>query len=528
MKTFKKLLIIFLLTIIFPSISSSAIHAQALSSDTEKINKVIALLKHEYIEDVSYNKLINGALGGMKKYLEKKKLDSSFLPAQIPDAENVDRQLNFLDQHYKDVLARYPAINKSEFLYETLKSLVATVNDKYTIFMDPKEFDSFQKAIDPKDFGGIGIYIAEDEKNNKQLTVVEPIEDTPAFKAGLKPGDMIMYIEKKSTKGMNGDAAQSLLRGKIGTKVTLLIKRKGESKLLTFTLKRALIHIKSTSFKMLDGKIGYIEVKAFARNTATEVEYAMRKLETQGVKAYILDLRNNGGGYVDVAVDLCSKFLNPGSLVVTVVERKIHRVDYNSGPNSHLHLPVVVLVNDSTASASEITAGAFQDLGIATVVGTKTFGKASVQQVIPFSDDTALKVTIAIYLTPNGRDINHKGLEPDINVPMDPTVVMGSHDDTQLTKSIEILKKKLASISGKATPSGENETFQDAVKVNSVDEEYQYIKKLQCDADGSQYQVVRQSLITKNGKFYDAFYLKCTRCGKEKTVIFDINEFFGK
>lgn len=524
MTALKNFLIILFLIILF----SSAVHAQALSPDTEKINKVIALLKHEYIEDVSYNKLINGALGGMKKYLEKKKLDSSFLPEQIPDTEDVDRQLNLLDQNYKNVLAKYPAINKNEFLYETLKSLVRALNDKYTIFMDPKEFDSFQKTIDPKDFGGIGIYIFEDEKNNKQLTVVEPIEDTPAFKAGIKPGDMIMFIDGISTKGMSGDTAQSLLRGKIGTKVTLTLKRKGVSQLPPFTLTRALIHIKSTSFKMLDDKIGYIQVKAFARNTAKEVEDAMRTLETRGARAYILDLRNNGGGYVDIAVDLCSKFLNPGSLVVTVVERKIHRVDYNSGPNIHPHLPVVVLVNDATASASEITAGAFQDLGIATVVGTKTFGKASVQQVIPFSDETALKVTIAIYLTPNGRDINHKGLEPDINVPMSPTILLGSPEDVQLNKSTEILKKKLASMYGKAAPAGETETFQDAVKVKSVDEEYQYIKKLQCDADGSQYQVVSQSLVTKEGKFYDVFYLKCPRCGKEKTVIFDINEFFGK
>jgi carboxyl-terminal processing protease len=281
--------------------------------------------------------------------------------------------------------------------------------------MDPDTYNEM-KVETEGEFGGIGIEITI---KDDLLTIITPIEDTPAFKAGLKAGDKIVKIDGAITKDLTLIEAVKKLRGKPGTDVTVTILRESEKKLLDFTIARSIIKIDSIKkAEMVEESIGYIKLVEFQENTPRELSEVLKKLEAQNLKGLILDLRNNPGGLLDVAVDVAGKFLGEGKLVVSTRGRvEGQNIEFKSkNKNNHLDYPLVVLINSGSASASEIVAGAIQDHKRGIIIGTKSFGKGSVQTVIPMSDGSALRLTTSKYFTPKGRSIHGEGIAPDIVV----------------------------------------------------------------------------------------------------------------
>jgi carboxyl-terminal processing protease len=488
------------------------------------VDNIIDQVCREYVEEVTPARLANGAIKGMKAWLEKNKMDGSFL-RDVDPAKSRSEQVESLNLQIQAVHAKFPRADMTELIYSALRGMMESL-DEYSAFMTPREYSELMESMGGEDFGGLGIIIEVDTKNANQLTIVEPLEGYPAFRAGIEERDMIMEIDGKSTKGMTIEEATKLIRGKVGTKVRLTIKRKGSADLLHFTLTREKIHIVSLTSKVLDGKIGYIRLRVFGERTRDELEAALRKFDEKHVKGVILDLRNNGGGYVSTAVDVCSKFLPTGSEIVSIAERTGKPDVYRSRPNRRKMLPMVLIVNGFSASASEITAGALQDHGAATVMGVTTYGKASVQKLIRLSDGSCIKLTIAHYLTPKGRNLSKKGLDPDVIVE-EKRVEGGARSDAQLDAAVERLKKDLVS-GGAAASSSDDMPFRDAIPVSSLGEEYAFIQSAVCPEHGAKYSVIRQKLIEHKGKWYDCIEAKCEKKGEVRVFIFDINEFFGR
>jgi carboxyl-terminal processing protease len=333
-----------------------------------------------------------------------------------------------------------------DLTYVALDGMMRSVNDRYTVFMTPKEFAGLNQGLDGGDFGGTGIVIQVDDKT-KYISVENVVPDGPADKAGVEQDDLITTIDGASTKGMNLNQASGRLRGKEGTKVTLTIQRDSAALPAAITITRAKIHQLSVYGKMLPGKIGYVALTVFGKDTGDELTAALDRLQKEGARALILDLRDNGGGYLEAAVAVSSKFI-PSGPIVSVESRASNITTLDADDTAIDPLPLVVLVNGYTASASEITSGAIQDSSVGTIIGTKTFGKGVVQTIIPLPDRSAIKITTARYLTPRNRDINHLGITPDVVVDENKHAQFGQPGrDEQLERAIQYLDDKLAHLS---------------------------------------------------------------------------------
>lgn len=301
-----------------------------------------------------------------------------------------------------------------ELIYGALRGLLASL-DPYSQFMDPDEYKEL--IIDTRGkFGGLGIEISV---RDGLLTVISPLADTPAWRAGIKAGDIIVKINGEITKGITLTEAVKKLRGKPGTQVNITVLREGAPKMLNFNITREMIKVKDIKKSaLIEGKIGYVSISEFRENTASELDKTLADLTKKGMQALVLDLRNNPGGLLMSAVEVTSRFIPTGELIVYTKSAEGKIVKYNS-LNSKvkiINVPMVVLVNNGSASGSEILAGCLQDYKRAVIMGIKTFGKASVQSVVPLSDGSALRVTTAKYYTPQGRLIHQKGIQPDISV----------------------------------------------------------------------------------------------------------------
>jgi carboxyl-terminal processing protease len=303
-------------------------------------------------------------------------------------------------------------VEEKELVYGAIKGMLSSL-DPHSSFMPPEAFKEMQ--IDTKgEFGGLGIQIGI---KDKILTIIAPIEDTPAHEAGVQAGDRIIKIEGESTKDISLHEAVSKLRGPKGTDVTITIVREGLEKSLDITITRDIIKLKSVKTRVLDDNIGYVKLTQFQEKSAKDLRKALKELSEKDINALILDLRNNPGGLLKGAVDVTSQFLPPGKLVVYIKGKNGDKTDFDTvNGNKYYEYPMVVLVNGGSASASEIVAGALQDWGKAVVLGSQTFGKGSVQTVIPLSDGSALRLTTARYYTPKGRSIQTTGITPDIEV----------------------------------------------------------------------------------------------------------------
>ncbi len=333
--------------------------------------------------------------------------------------------------------------NLHQLSYIALDGMMKAVGDRYTVFMNPKEFAGLNEGLDGGDFGGTGIVIQVDDKS-KFISVENVVPNGPADKAGVEQDDLITAIDGASTKGLSINQASAKLRGKEGTRVTITIQRDPGPQPAPFTITRAKIHQLSVYEKMLPNKIGYVALTVFGRETGNELTTALDRLQQQGARAIVLDLRDNGGGYLEAAVAVSSKFI-PSGPIVSVESRASNITTLDADNTAITPLPLVVLVNGYTASASEITSGAIQDSSVGTIMGTKTFGKGVVQTIYPLPDGSAIKVTTARYLTPRNRDINHLGITPDVVVGENKHPQFGQPTkDDQLTHAIQYLDDKLA------------------------------------------------------------------------------------
>ncbi len=304
-----------------------------------------------------------------------------------------------------------PADTK-DLIRNAIKGMIGKL-DPHSSYLTPEEYTEMQ--IDTKgSFGGIGIEIG---LRDNVLTVVAPIEDTPAFKAGILAGDKIVKIGDKYTKDMSLNEAVNLMRGPKDTPVTIAIMREDLEEPKTFTLMRAIIKVKSVKSRVLEEGFGYIRVVQFQENTTADLEKALKEVTPKDgkLKGLVLDLRNNPGGLLQEAVSVSNEFVNSGLIVYTKGRASGQDMTFNADTSkAKTEYPMIVLVNGGSASASEIVAGALQDHKRAVIMGTQTFGKGSVQTIIPLSDGSAVRLTTSKYYTPSGRSIQAKGIEPDI------------------------------------------------------------------------------------------------------------------
>lgn len=310
-----------------------------------------------------------------------------------------------------------------DLVYAALKGMLNTL-DPHSEFMEPEKYKELQSDTQGA-FGGLGIVIY---MKDNFITVVSPMEDSPGFKAGIMTGDRIIKIDGKSTEKMSTQDAVKILRGEPGTDVKISILRPSSGQVKDYKLTRAVITVDMVKdingkkeFPISDNKIGYIRLVQFGEKTSADLETALKKLKDEGMQGLVLDLRGNPGGLLDQAVDVCEKFLPRGDLVVTTEGRNPSQnsVRKARGRGDELHnMPMVVLVNLGSASASEIVAGCLQDTKRAIILGEKTFGKGSVQSILPLGDGSALRLTTAKYYTPSHKVIHEEGITPDIVVPV--------------------------------------------------------------------------------------------------------------
>lgn len=286
--------------------------------------------------------------------------------------------------------------------------------DPHSAYLQEEDFSDLQENTSGK-FGGLGIEVGME---NGLVRVITPIDDTPAERAGIRAGDLIVSLDGEAVMGLSlGDAVERM-RGEPGTPITIEVRRKGEQELLSFTIERAEIKVASVRTEMLDSNIGYVRLTQFQENTGNELKSALQKWkETTELNGLILDMRNNPGGVLQAAVGVVDTFISEGLIVYTEGRSPLSDVRYHASSDTLMpDIPIVVLVNGGSASASEIVAGALQDHGRAVIVGTRSFGKGSVQTVLPVSDTAAVKLTTARYFTPDGRSIQAQGIAPDIVV----------------------------------------------------------------------------------------------------------------
>lgn len=361
-------------------------------------------------------------------------------------------------------------VDDKKLLEDAITGMLAGL-DPHSSYLDPQGFKEVRIGTEGQ-FGGLGIEVTME---NGFVKVVSPIEDTPAARAGLKPGDLIVRLDDTAVKGLTLSEAVKRMRGKPGSVITLTVVREGEAKPLKIDITRAIIKIQSVKSRILEPGYGYLRITQFQANTAQNLKTALRKLEKENkdkLKGLILDLRNNPGGVLNAAVAVSDVFLNDGLIVYTEGRVSDSKLKFSATSSEALkEAPLVVLVNGGSASASEIVAGALKDHGRAIIMGTKTFGKGSVQTIMPMSNGAALKLTTARYYTPSGKSIQATGIEPDIIT-----------EDAKVTKN-EPERLKEADLTGHLEAGGDEKTTDGKAKEKttekkSTDDDFQLSEAL--------------------------------------------------
>lgn len=366
---------------------------------------------------------------------------------QIVNNEYVDGTFNQTNwQNIRQELLRRD-YSDPEQAYTAIRGALKRLNDPYTRFLDPKQYRSLTDQTSGE-VSGVGIRLEQDEVT-KAVRVVNPIENSPAARAGIQAGDVILAIDGSSTKTMTLEAVSAMIRGRVGTQVQLTISRAGADP-IQFNLVRRQIEVPTVHYTIRQEgtiRVGYIRLDEFSSHAAEQMQKAIQSLKDQQAQAFVLDLRGNPGGLLEASVAIAQMWMDNSSVVRTV-DRQGTNQEFRASRGSLTNLPLAVLVDGRSASASEILSGALQDNKRATVIGSQTFGKALVQSVHPLSDGSGLAVTIAHYFTPNGTDINHKGITPDIKIDLTaedirrlsstPNLV-GTGDDPQYLRAVSAL-----------------------------------------------------------------------------------------
>jgi len=338
----------------------------------------------------------------------------------------------------QEKFAKRNGVNYQAMVHGAISGMVESLGDVYTVFMDPEEAKKFQEDISGF-FEGVGMEIGI---RQDQLQVIAPLEGTPAKQAGLRPGDKILKIDDVSTEGMSVEKAVSLIRGKRGTKVTLTIAREGWEESRDFEIQRAVISVPSLEWKMIDGTVAHVKIFQFSEKAGRDFTAAASQMRSQGAQRIILDVRSNPGGFLQIAEDITGWFVKPGEVVVIedFGAEKEQQKHVAEGNGLFSETPTVVLMNEGSASASEILAGALRDIRGTQLIGKKSFGKGSVQELVELRDNSFLKVTVANWLTPKGSFITDKGLEPTVEVDLTDED-FENEKDPQLDKALEVVKK---------------------------------------------------------------------------------------
>ena len=396
----------------------------------QKIYKIImlifvtALVTALITSVVVYNYAING---------NSIKVTSS---SEATDLEkSISKFKKIIDEYYLG------DVDEEKLKEGALKGYIEAIGDEYTEYYTKEEMDSFEEDT-LGNFTGIGIYMVKDTENNV-IKVLTPIEGTPAYNAGIQPGDIISKVDGVEYTGEQMTEAANKIKGEVGTIVKLGIIRGTES--LELEIKRENIKINHVESKTLDNNIGYLKLSTFDEGCADEFKQKYDELNAnKNIKALVVDLRNNGGGLVEEALNIADYFTDKDSKLLITVDKKEKEEIRKAKQSKYINVPVVVLINENTASASEILAGALRDNGIAKIVGTKSYGKGVIQEVLTLQDGTGIKITTNEYFTPNKTKINKVGIEPDETVNLPETVknvlTVEEKDDTQLQKAEEILK----------------------------------------------------------------------------------------
>ena len=337
--------------------------------------------------------------------------------------------LRLVENRYVD------GVDETKLIDGAISGLVQSLDDPHSLYMDENMFEELREHTEGE-FGGIGVTMGF---KDKKVFILSVLEGTPGEAAGLQADDEIIAVDGTPVTNYQPEEVAMHIRGDVDTNVTLTIHRKGEEGNRDITVTRAMIHVETAKGQMIPHtNIGYIRIASFSENTGKEFGAALDSLQQQGMKGLIIDLRQNGGGLITSCVEIANRVVPKGT-VVSVVERDGTKQEYDSDLESPI-CPIVVLIDGNSASASEILAGALQDTGAATLVGTKSYGKGSVQMVMPLFHDDGVKLTVAKYYTPSGRSIDGTGIEPDVKVELSENATT----DTQLAKAKEILEAKLA------------------------------------------------------------------------------------
>jgi carboxyl-terminal processing protease len=434
--------------------SASAAAAAMSPQQEDELGVSYAYLVQNFYKKVEPQNVLDGAHENLIAYLKAQGIAAPKIAdvhASGDDLTNVHE----LQHEVNGAIAAYGAkVGATKITYAAIAGVLGSVKDKYTTFLDPKAYAELNEGLDGLSFGGVGLTYSIDDAT-KNIHVENVIIDGPSDRAGVRDDDEISTINGQAVKDIIAGAAldvqqtriQKLLRGDPGTKVTVGIVRNGVA-IDPITIMRETIKQPSVLSKLLPGDIGYAQLSVFGQNTGDELNAALNRLQSEGAKAYVLDLRYNGGGYLNAAIDVSSKFIASGP-IVTVQARAGQSTEYDAENTAITPRPLAVLVNGYTASASEITAGAIEDSGVGTLIGTKTYGKGVVQTIFPLRDGSAVKITTARYFTPDGHDINTVGIQPQIEseIPKDTKIRQGVPDqDPQLARAISFLQSKIASV----------------------------------------------------------------------------------
>ncbi|MEJ2609419.1 MAG: S41 family peptidase [Candidatus Thiodiazotropha sp.] len=341
---------------------------------------------------------------------------TSYSDTEQPDNSLPLQQLRIFADIFGRIKANYvEPVDDQVLLENAIRGMVSGL-DPHSNYLDAKEYKDLQVGTQGE-FGGLGIEVGMEDGFVK---VIAPIDDTPAARAGVRSGDLIVRLDDTPVKGLGLNEAVALMRGKPGTTLELTIIRKGEEKPIKISVTRDIIRVASVKTQLLEQHFAYLRISQFQTNTARDMLKALGKLQDEsdgGLQGMVLDLRNNPGGVLNAAVSISDAFLESGLIVYTEGREKDSQLRFEAAPDDVLNgAPIVVLVNEGSASASEIVAGALQDQGRAVIMGSQTFGKGSVQTIIPVSDTAAVKLTTARYYTPSGRSIQAEGIKPDIEL----------------------------------------------------------------------------------------------------------------
>lgn len=358
---------------------------------------------------------------------------------ELPDYLTKDANFNLFWEAWDIIQDTYidRPVPETKLLYGAIAGQVASLGDPYSMFMEPKTAKEFAREL-TSEFEGIG---AEIGIKNKILTIISPLPESPAEKAGLKAGDQVYKIDDIDTTYLSLDSAVRIIRGKAGTKVILTIFRDGQDETQKIEIVRGRIHYETVKWELKEDNILYIKISHFNQDTSNLFRQAIEKNLNKNLEGVILDLRNNPGGFLGIATDITESWVKKGEIIVIEKFSQNNKSYYKSRGRAELSaLPTVALINEGSASASEIVAGALQDHGLATIIGKQSFGKGSVQDLRHLSDGSNIKLTVAKWLTPNERMIDNKGITPDIEIELTEEDY-NSDRDPQLDKALELLNK---------------------------------------------------------------------------------------